>query len=961
MSNLVTIPINNHNQFQVSLSTFISFAATPPDTSLLYVGFYDPSLFILSVLIAMFAAYAALMVAGHIGQSGSRAERWVWTCVGALTMGGGVWAMHFIGMLAFSLPCSVSYDVDVTLLSMLPSILASGIALRLISRERLGWGPLLTGGVLLGVGMGAMHYTGMAAYRLDGLVRYDPTLFWVSIVVAVGLAILALWVRNGLARLAPLPARLLALLSAAIMGAAVSGMHYTAMAAAYFISDGRPAVGDSGLTSTYLALAIGVVTSLLIALVLAATLATRQRQLANRVQASEQRVRRILETTQEGFIMTDATGLLMEVNPAFANMMRMDATQLVGRPLLDFAQGSQRPLMEEMRRRLRDTQGSYEIDLTRPDGTELPCKISATPTFDDQGGITGAFALVSDLSGRRQHEAYMRQVLAMFENTAEGVVLTDARGTIISVNPAFSRITGYGETEALGANPRVLQSGRHDAAFYLRMWDEVNTTGHWQGEVWNRRKNGEIYPQWLTVSAVLDEAGGIQNYVGVFSDISHIKRSEAELERLAHYDPLTDLPNRALLHAHLEHALDRALRHGERLAVMVLDLDGFKTVNDSLGHPAGDLLLQQIAGRLLDALRQEDTVARLGGDEFAVVVESLGAGFNPGQIAQKIIRLVAAPMDLQGHSAMVTASVGIALFPDDGQDATALLKAADTAMYASKQSGRNTLRFHHADMALAVQQRLSLEHGLRRALERSELEVWYQPQFDVHTDRCVGAEALVRWRDPVMGLIPPDRFIPLAEETGLVLPLGEAVLRRACRDARRWLESGLDCGKLSVNVGGPQIERGDFFATVQQVLAETGLPPEHLALEITESFLLRNADQAMAVVARFSELGISVAIDDFGTGYSSLSYLKYLRASRLKIDRQFVRDLPDDRDDAAITRAVIALGHSLGFRIVAEGVETRAQRDFLLGEGCEEAQGYFYSKPLPGDEFEAFLRQRKDS
>ena len=939
--------------------SYLQFLSSPPETSLLLIGTYDPALVLLSIAIAVFAAYAALGVAARIGMSAPGREKWVWTGMGALTMGGGVWAMHFIGMLAFSLPCAVSYDRSITLISMLPSILASGVALWMISRPSLSRGMLLLGGALLGTGIGAMHYTGMAAYRLDGLVRYDPTLFWVSIVVAVGLAVLALWVRAGLNRWISLSPRRLDILSALVMGGAVSGMHYTAMAAAYFISDGRPGIPDSGLTPTFLALSISVVATLLIALVLATTLAYRQRDLARRIQASEQRVRRILETTQEGFIMVDLDGVLVEVNPAFARMMGTTAKHLVGHPLLDFTTGRhQAQLVDELRRRQRGEQSSYEIELTRPDGSNLPCKLSATPILDDQGGVSGGFALVSDLSSRKEHEAYVRQVLAMFENTADGVLMTDASGNIVSVNPAFTKITGYSEAEALGRNPRFLQSERHDRAFYQQLWAEAASTNHWQGEIWNRRKNGEIYPEWLTISVVKDDAGQVQSYVGVFSDISHIKRSEEKLERMAHYDPLTDLPNRALLGAHLAHALDRATRKKEKLAVMVLDLDGFKTVNDSLGHPAGDLLLQQIADRLQEVLRREDTVARMGGDEFAIVIESLGPGTDPGKIAEKVIQAVSVPVDLQGHSALVTASVGIALFPDDGPDATSLIKAADTAMYASKQAGRNTLRFHHPDMARAAHQRLTLEHGLRRAIEQGELEVWYQPQFEVASSRLVGAEALVRWRDPEHGLIPPNDFIPLAEETGLILPLGEWVLRQTCLNARRWLGQGLDCGNLSVNVAGLQIERGDFYATVQQVLAETGLDAQRLALEITESFLLRNADQAMAVVAKLNELGVKVAIDDFGTGYSSLSYLKYLRADKLKIDQQFVRDLPDDHDDAAITRAVIALGHSLGFKIIAEGVETEAQRAFLHGEGCEEAQGYFYSKPLAEAEFEAFLRQQ---
>ena len=937
---------------------YLQFLSSAPDTSLLYVGFYDPWLVLLSILIAVFATYAALDVAARIAASGGRGEAALWAGSGALAMGGGIWAMHFIGMLALNLPCRVSYDPGITLFSILPGVLASGVALRIISRPDPALSTLLVGSVLLGGGIGAMHYTGMAAYRLDGIVRYDPTLFVVSLVVAVLLAFLALWIRTGLRR--RVPPRWLALLTALVMGGAVSGMHYTAMAAAYFISEGRPDIVDSGLSAGFLGAWIGVVTILLIALLLVATMAWRQRDLARRLRVSEQHLRRILDTTQEGFVMTDLEQRLVQVNPAFASLLRACPEQLLGRCLDDFVDAANRAILEEQgQRSSRGEQSVYEVELTRLDGSRVPCQFSATPTQDETGSHSGGFALVSDLSGHRQHEAYVRQVVAMFESTAEGVVLTDLEGRIVSVNPAFTDVTGYSEAESLGRNPNFLQSGRHDREFYRAMWAEITASGHWQGELWNRRKNGEIYPEWLTISAVRDAAGALLSYVGVFSDISHIKRSEAELERLAHYDPLTGLPNRVLLHAHLAHTLDRAARHQERIAVMVLDLDGFKTVNDSLGHPAGDLLLQRIAGRLRALLRREDTIARLGGDEFAVIVEAVGGTNNPGLIAEKIIQAVAEPIDLDGHSALVTVSVGIALYPDDGSDTTALLQAADMAMYASKQAGRNASRFHHADMTRAAQRRLLVEHGLRRALEQNQLEVWYQPQFELVSGALLGAEALVRWRSPERGLVLPNEFIPLAEETGLILPLGEWVLRQACRHAHAWRTEGLAAGAISVNVAGLQVERGDFSAIVAAVLAEIGWPAARLELEITESFLLRNAGQAMTVVERLSDLGVSVAIDDFGTGYSSLSYLKYLRVNKLKLDQSFVRDLPGDHDDAAITRAVIALGHNLGFSVIAEGVETTAQRDFLQQEGCDQAQGYLYSRPQPADQFAIWLRSLK--
>ncbi|MDP2832226.1 MAG: diguanylate cyclase [Pseudomonadota bacterium] len=793
----------------MQLTPYLQFVSSPPDTRLLYAGIYDPWLVLLSILIASFAAYAALDVATRIASSSTRTQAAWWTGIGALAMGGGTWAMHFIGMLAFDLPCRVSYDPGITLISILPGILASAVALRVISRRSVSPRALLVGSVLLGMGIGTMHYTGMAAYRLDGLVRYDPALFAFSLVVAVLLAFLALWIRFGL--YGHVPPRWLALLSAMVMGGAVSGMHYTAMAAAYFISDGRPDIADSGLSASFLAIWIGILTALLIGLVLVTTMAWRQRDLATRLRISEQRIRRILDTTQEGFLMTDLNDVVAQVNPAFAQLLGGRPEDLVGRSIYDFVDAANRAiLVTQGARRERGEQSIYEVDLTRLDGASAPCQFSASPISDETGAKAGAFALVSDLSSRRAHEAYVRQVVAMFESTAEGVMLTDLEGHILSVNPAFTAVTGYSEAEALGRNPSFLKSGRHTDEFYQLMWAELIATGHWQGELWDRRKNGEVYPEWLTISAVRDTNGAVQSYVGVFSDISHIKRSEAELERLAHYDPLTGLPNRILMHAQLNHALDRARRHKERVAIMVLDLDGFKTVNDSLGHPAGDLLLQTIAGRLQQLLRREDTVARMGGDEFAVIVEAIS---NPGLIAEKIIQAVSEPVELDGHSALVTASVGIALYPEDGNDTTSLLQAADMAMYASKQAGRNTSRFHHADMTRAAQQRLVIEQGLRRALDNAELEVWFQPQFALATGALVGSEALVRWRSPERGLVPPNDFIPIAEETGLILPLGEWVLRQSCRHVVEWQACGLEAGSVSVNVAGPQI-RANLFSRI---------------------------------------------------------------------------------------------------------------------------------------------------
>jgi diguanylate cyclase (GGDEF)-like protein/PAS domain S-box-containing protein len=938
----------------------LQFLAKAPETSMLYVGVYEPVWVLVSVLIAIFAALATLQVAEQIAQTARVGLRILWLAIGALSMGGGIWAMHFIGILAFSLPCAVRFDPTITIFSSLPGIVASAVALWVISQPRPGLARLILGSLLFGTGIGAMHYSGMAAMRLDGLVRYNPALFALSLVVAVGLAALALWIKTGLRVLAG--TRFATPLAGLVMGGAVAGMHYTAMAAAYFISDGYPRDPGASLSPSVLAILVSVFSTLLISLTLATTFIGRGQKIAAQLRESEQKVRRILESTQEGFVLVDLDSRVKDINEAMRAMAGLPREELIGRSVFEFVDDANRPiLVEQLKLRLRGERRGYELELSLPGGRRIPCLINSTPIHDEDGAIAGSFALISDLSGRRSHEAYMRQTVAVFENTAEGVMITDKEGLLSLVNPAFTEITGYAEEEVVGRSPRFLKSGRHDETFYQRLWAEISEGGHWQGEIWNRRKNGQVYPEWLTISTVRDASGEVQSYVGVFSDISHIKRSEAELERLAHYDPLTELPNRTLLNVQLALALEKATRNRRRMAVLELDLDGFKTVNDSLGHPAGDLLLQIIGQRLKRVLRSEDVIARMGGDEFAIIIETPPSAPHLSHIAEKIIQAVSEPVDLHGHSALVTASVGIALYPDDGDDVTSLLKAADTAMYAGKQAGRNTYRFHDSGMAEAARQRLRLEQGLRQALEEGELEIWYQPQIDFNERAVIGAEALVRWIDRERGAVPPTEFIAVAEETGLILPLGEWVLLQACMQAHVWRQAGLRLGKMSVNVSGPQVERGDFVATVKQALENTGIDPTMLELEITETFLLRNAEQAMSVVAELSELGLSIAIDDFGTGYSSLSYLKYLKAHKLKIDQRFVRDLPDDKDDAAIARAIIALGLSLGFRVIAEGVETAEQERFLRREGCHQGQGYLYARPMPAEEFEAWLRAREQS
>lgn len=599
----------------------------------------------------------------------------------------------------------------------------------------------------------------------------------------------------------------------------------------------------------------------------------------------------------------------------------------------------------------------FEWTHLKADGTDFPAEVTLSRFM--LHGQPAIYCTWRDITERKRSEKDQRLASAVYENTADGIIITDPGGQIVSVNKAFTEITGYGADEAIGKTPAILKSERQSEPFYRHLWTTVRTKGVWQGEMWNRRKNGELFPEWLTITAVRSASGDIANYVGVFSDISAIKRSQADLERLAHFDPLTDLPNRILFRDRLAHAFERGRRYGHKVAVMLLDLDGFKTVNDSLGHPVGDKLLQLVAERIRNTVRVEDTVARLGGDEFALVLSNLSHGEDAVEVARKILLATQEPFDIGGHGALVTASIGIAVFPDDGDEPNTLIRNADAAMYKAKESGRNTHRFYQAEMTQAAQSRLSIERGLRRGIENQEFEVWYQPQISLESGRYLGAEALVRWRDPERGLVPPNDFIPLAEQTGLIVPLGEQVLNRVCADARRWLDAGIQVGRLGINVAGPQLYRSDFVAALGQAIERYSLSPETLEIEVTETFMMENPAEVRRILDAVKAMGVTTAIDDFGTGYSSLSYLKELPIDTLKIDRAFISHLPDDPHDIAITRAILALGKSLQFKVIAEGIETAAQRDFLQAEGCAEGQGYLFAKPMPPDQFARWLESQE--
>ncbi|KAA0994265.1 EAL domain-containing protein [Pseudomonas sp. ANT_J12] len=543
----------------------------------------------------------------------------------------------------------------------------------------------------------------------------------------------------------------------------------------------------------------------------------------------------------------------------------------------------------------------------------------------------------------------LRQAAAVFDCTREGVLVTDSQGLIVHVNRAFMEITGYQSEEVLGQQPSLFKSGHHPPAFYQAMFAMLGSVGEWSGEIWNRRKSGEIYPQWQTIRLIHDDLGRVSHYVAVFSDISAIKNSEHELMHLAHHDPLTDLPNRLLFTDRVEQALTSAQLHKRGCALLMIDLDHFKMINDSLGHNVGDQLLKAVAGRFQGLFAPGVTLARLGGDEFAVLAENCPQLVQAAALAQRIIDGLKQPFEIDGHQLFINASIGISLFPSDALSAEQLLRNADSALFKAKSTGRDGYALYTEELTAHAQQRVEIAFELRRALELQELRVYYQPVHDLKTSRLIGVEALVRWEHPQRGLISPAEFIPVAERTGLIAEIDAWVMQQACQQMCQWQQAGVVLSFVAVNVSSRLFARRELYQQVAHVLHETGLDPAYLELEVTESAVMDDPEVALEQMHRLRELGVRLAIDDFGTGYSSLLRLKRLPVQKLKIDQGFVAGLPWDEDDGAIVRVIIALAKSMGMQVHAEGIEQVEQAGFLLEHDCDLGQGYWFGRPVPAE------------
>jgi diguanylate cyclase (GGDEF)-like protein/PAS domain S-box-containing protein len=681
------------------------------------------------------------------------------------------------------------------------------------------------------------------------------------------------------------------------------------------------------------------------------------REAVLRLRRGEHRFRQIFDASPAVKLLIDPeTEAIVDANPAAVRFYGYSRQQLTAMRIRDINQLSTSEVQTAMAATRKGDRHFHEFRHCLASGEIRDVEVFSGPVEMD--GKVFLHSIVIDVTDRKRTERQLGLMAAAVENTHEGIVVTDADGIILQVNPAFERITGYPAAEVVGRTPALLKSGRHSGEFYRELWKTLRATGQWTGEIWNRKKSGDAYPERITISAIRDRAGAITHFVGVFQDITEVKRSEDALRSRAYHDPLTGLPNRSLLYDRLSKAIAHARRNEAKIAVLFLDLDRFKNVNDCLGHHVGDDLLQEVAERIKTCCREEDTVARLGGDEFTVILENVDEnGETAVEVATRIISALSTPFRLLSYDVTTSTSIGIAIYPSDGRDEGTLMKNADMAMYGAKEAGRGRYRLFTPEMNEKAMRRIYLENQLRKAIDRNELRLLYQPKIDVKTGRITGTEALVRWQRDHDTLLTPDAFIPLAEESGIIHQLGEWILLTACRQTQMWQRDGYPDLTVAVNISGRQFWNDTLADVVRAVLTDTGLPAGSLILEVTENVVAQDVDAAIEIMGILNAIGVRLHIDDFGTGYSSLSYLKRFPLNVLKIDKSFVQFIPDQPDDVCVARAILSLAKHMILKVVAEGVETPEQMEFMRSHDCEEVQGYLFSHPLEPSEMTTLLRE----
>jgi diguanylate cyclase (GGDEF)-like protein/PAS domain S-box-containing protein len=1085
------------------------------------------SLVFLSVLVAILGSFTALTHAQRMREGSQRAAT-AWMVAGGITLGMAIWSMHFIGMLAFHLPIPIGYDLELTLLSIVPAITATLLGFNVLRQKHVPPKRIILSSLWMGLGISVMHYTGMAALRMSPSIQYDPWIFSLSIFIAViaSCGALLMMYQGERFRLPPL---LRFMLGALIMGSAISGMHYTAMQGLSIAPNSLCLADATQLSPNLLAIMVSTISLFWFSGGMLATLfdqrmarqnaralaeleqahndlqnrAAQQAEMMTRslrdreeqlrmtlrcapdavficesngridyvndhlvsllgyerdelldmtifelvpldlrdlyrrgarqiltdherhvfevrlmskrnekipmelnavllpngrvygscrdirerkaaqqaLQDSQENLQSLLSSMAEGVYGVDTRGVCTFVNPAFLNMLGFtDEKEIIGHAIHKLIHhshhdGSPYPGKDCRMYLAYRAKEKVHVDdevFWRKDHRSIPVEYWSYPIVKKEV-VVGSVVTFLDITERKQAELKLRNSEEQARHALEElhyqkyaldqhaiVASTDVHGTITYVNKKFCEITGYSEAELLGKNHRILNSGHHSKEFFRDMYRTISHGQVWHNEICNRAKDGHLYWVITTIVPYLNEHGKPTQYIAMRTDITLRKAAEDRIHQLAFYDPLTHLPNRRLLLDRLHQALAVSERTGRYGAVLFLDMDRFKTLNDSQGHDVGDLLLSQVSQRLQTCVRNGDSVARLGGDEFVVVLETLSAQAKEAaneaeQIAEKIRQSLNLPFQLKDLTHHTTPSTGITLFKGLQVNIDDLLKHADIAMYQAKTSGRNTIRFYEPAMQAALNMRTSMERELRQALIKQQFYLYYQIQMD-NTCRAFGAEALLRWHHPKRGLITPDEFIPILEETELIIPIGLWVLRTACIQLKNWQGHALtDHLILAVNISAKQFRQSDFVSQVQQLLHDTGARPQHIKLELTESMVLENVNEAIAKMHELKALGVRFSMDDFGTGYSSLQYLKLLPLDQIKIDKSFVRDITTDPNDAAIVQAIIAMTRALELDVIAEGVETQAQQMFLNQHGCHTFQGHLFGEAMTLADFEARL------
>ncbi|MDD4977791.1 MAG: EAL domain-containing protein [Gallionella sp.] len=953
---------------------------------------WNPSLVLLSVLVAIIGSYTALTHAQRMRESGGRTAT-IWMLAGGGTLGVAIWSMHFIGMLAFHLPIPLGYDPLLTVLSLIPAVLAALLGFRVLRDRVISKRRILISGIFMGVGISFMHYTGMAALKMSPTIEFHSAVFFLSVIIAIVASWGALFImyRQDWVAWTETPRLLLGSL---IMGLAISAMHYTAMLGMTVPADALCTTDALRIEPSLLAQMLagtafvwfggGLLANLfdqrmarknadaleflkLEHQALLQSSEAKSQEMIAALRDSEEKWRMTLQNAPDAVFIVEADGDIVYVNDVVVDLLGFERTELCQMTVFDLVPKDWRrtyrqyfsPILSNHERHV------HEIRLVTKRGTSLPMELNAV--LLPNGRIYGSCRDMSERKAAQRAVQESRQDLKrMMDAISEGMYGVDLQGNCTFVNKALLNILGYeDENEVMGKHMHSLIHHSHsdgkpypakDCIMYQAF--RINQSVHSDQEVY-WRKDGVAVPveYW---SQPIEKDGVVIGAVATFLDISLRKVNEAHIHQLAFYDPLTALANRRLLMERAQQALSISARNGRYGAIILLDLDNFKKLNDTKGHDVGDLLLQEVAARLQTVVREGDTVARLGGDEFVLILEGLStcqeeAAKHTEMVAEKIRTALSAPYLLGVTRHQSTPSIGVVMFRGHQENIDVLFKYADISMYQAKQAGRNAIRFYDPEMQAAIDMRIELEAELELALQRDELHLYYQIQVDSRR-RALGAEVLMRWESPKRGLVSPAQFIPLAEETGLIIPMGIWALRTACKQLKVWQKDSLTADlSLAVNVSAKQFRKTDFVEQVRQVLMETGAKPSHLKLELTESTVLENVEDTIAKMRELRLLGISFSMDDFGTGYSSLSYLKRLPLDQIKIDQTFVRDITTDPNDAAIVQTIIAMTEAMGLNVIAEGVETEEQQEFLELRGCHAFQGYLFSKPVPLKQFQALL------